>query len=170
MDAQPDPESQVALSPEEALVELRRQLKAGRLKKRLSMDQMKTRSGLGRTVVSQAFSPNAPPPSAATVNALADALGLDTNYLLDLLYTATTVPVGARPAPRPTPPQRYSTVPGPSVPGPPSASESIPQSPGVPTDRSTLVLSCLPMCLARTMTSCANGWSLPPPSRRPQHS
>ncbi|SEB60073.1 hypothetical protein [Streptomyces sp. PAN_FS17] len=103
MEAQHDPESQAALGPQEALVELRRQLKAGRLKKRLSMNQMQTRSGLGRTVVSQAFSPSAPPPSAATVNALADALGLDTNHLLDLLYTATTVPPGPRPAPQPTP-------------------------------------------------------------------
>jgi hypothetical protein len=53
------------------------------------MDQVKARSGLGRTVVSQAFSSAASPPSGATVSAIAEALGLDVSHLLKLLEAAT---------------------------------------------------------------------------------
>ncbi|MGV9568860.1 hypothetical protein ACWDRX_04215 [Streptomyces nigra] len=89
MDDHRDPEEQTAISAEAALAELRRLLKAGRLKKRLTMDQVRARSGLGRTVVSQAFSFSAPPPSGATVSALASTLALDTDQLLHLLDVAT---------------------------------------------------------------------------------
>ncbi|MFE4922638.1 hypothetical protein [Streptomyces sp. NPDC056661] len=88
MDDQHDPEAQTAITAEAALIELRRVLKAGRLKKRLTMDQVRARSGLGRTVVSQAFSFSAPPPSGATVSALASALALDTDHLLHLVDVA----------------------------------------------------------------------------------
>ncbi len=40
-------------------------------------------------MISQAFSASAPPPSGATVSALADVLALDTDYLLALLDVAT---------------------------------------------------------------------------------
>ncbi|MFJ8108807.1 hypothetical protein [Streptomyces sp. NPDC096132] len=59
------------------------------MKKHLTMDQVRARSGLGRTVVSQAFSSSAPPPSGATISALASALALDTDQLLHLLDVAT---------------------------------------------------------------------------------
>lgn len=89
MDDHRDSEEQTAIRAEAALAELRRLLKAGRLKKRLTMDQVRARSGLGRTVVSQAFSFSAPPPSGATISALASALALDTDHLLHLLDVAT---------------------------------------------------------------------------------
>lgn len=89
MDDQRHPDAQTAITAEGALAELRRLLKAGRLKKHLTMDQVKARSGLGRTVVSQAFSSSMPPPSGATISALASALALDTDHLLHLLDVAT---------------------------------------------------------------------------------
>lgn len=77
-----------AQSPGSALAELRAQFNAAFAERGLSKTQLARRAGLGRTVVSQAFSTSAPVPSAQTVGALGRALGLDVRSLLDLRETA----------------------------------------------------------------------------------
>ncbi|MGW9594356.1 helix-turn-helix domain-containing protein [Streptomyces chartreusis] len=72
-----------------ALTELRALLETGRVTRGLSKTQLAQRAGLGRTVVSQALSSSAPAPSPDTVAALARALGLDVQPLLNLLTMAT---------------------------------------------------------------------------------
>ncbi|MFF4234129.1 transcriptional regulator [Streptomyces sp. NPDC001820] len=75
--------------PADALAELRRRLDGARATQRLNKTELARRAALGRTVVSQALSPNASPPTKDTVSALARALHLDPSPLLDLLATAT---------------------------------------------------------------------------------
>lgn len=72
----------------EALSTLRSQLDDARAKRGLTLTQLARAAGLGRTVVSQAFSSSAPPPTKATVCALAMGLRLPTDPLLALLATA----------------------------------------------------------------------------------
>lgn len=98
--------------PEQALVELRRQLADALAKNGSTKQQLMQRTGLRRTTVSTAFSPNQPAPTGLTVAALAKALKLDADPLLDLLRTArgderppavsgTASNVRNMPAPRP---------------------------------------------------------------------
>lgn len=68
---------------EEALEQLREQLNAARLKRRMSMNSVATRSGLGRTTVSQTFNARSVP-SDETLIAIAAALGIDAAPLLAL--------------------------------------------------------------------------------------
>ncbi|MEU4494222.1 helix-turn-helix domain-containing protein [Streptomyces sp. NPDC023998] len=76
--------TQDAQVPEAALHELRARLERGLVDKRLTKTQLARRARLGRTTVQQVFNPSAPVPSAQTVEALAGALGLDTDSLLAL--------------------------------------------------------------------------------------
>ncbi|MBQ0886405.1 helix-turn-helix domain-containing protein [Streptomyces sp. RM72] len=71
-----------------ALRELRARLESGRIARGLNQTELAHVAGLGRTTVSRALSPAAPGPSADTVGALARALRLDTDALLELLETA----------------------------------------------------------------------------------
>ncbi|GAA4063829.1 helix-turn-helix domain-containing protein [Streptomyces shaanxiensis] len=72
-----------------ALTQLRTQLETGRVTRGLNKTQLAQRAGLSRTVVSQALSSSAPPPSPDTIAALARALSLDVQPLLNLLTVAT---------------------------------------------------------------------------------
>lgn len=75
-------------APGAALTELRALLEEALSSKRLTKTALARRAGLGRTTVSEAFSTSAPVPSAETVVALADALGLAPRPLLDLRAAA----------------------------------------------------------------------------------
>ncbi|GAA0290347.1 hypothetical protein GCM10010302_31110 [Streptomyces polychromogenes] len=71
-----------------AIVELRRRLDDGLALAGLTKTQLAARAGLGRTTVQEAFGAQAPVPSAATIAALADALGLPEAPLLALRRSA----------------------------------------------------------------------------------
>ncbi|MGB9999642.1 hypothetical protein ACPMJQ_34680 [Streptomyces pseudogriseolus] len=74
--------------PAQALVDLRRRLADALARNGGTKQQLAQRTRLGRTVVSNAFSPTQPAPTDRTVAALAKALKLDDGPLLDLLSTA----------------------------------------------------------------------------------
>ncbi|MER6678804.1 helix-turn-helix domain-containing protein [Streptomyces sp. NPDC000983] len=71
-----------------AHAELRRRLDEGRAAARLNQTQLARRAGLGRTTVSKALSPQGDVPSVDTVTALAGALRLPVDQLLELRRTA----------------------------------------------------------------------------------
>ncbi|MGW4898219.1 SEL1-like repeat protein [Kitasatospora sp. NPDC004240] len=75
-----------------ALAELRRRLNDGLALASLDKTQLATRSALGRTTVQEAFRAGGPVPSAATVVALARALRLPSDELLDLRREALADP------------------------------------------------------------------------------
>ncbi|MFE1509551.1 helix-turn-helix domain-containing protein [Streptomyces sp. NPDC058726] len=77
------------LGPEQALAILRSRLDDARAARGLTKTQLAGVAGLGRTVVSQALSPRADPPSKDTVSALARALRLPLPPLLELLAAGT---------------------------------------------------------------------------------
>ncbi|MFF7633075.1 helix-turn-helix domain-containing protein [Kitasatospora sp. NPDC008050] len=81
------------LGPEEALVELRRQLDDKRAGMGLDKTQLARRAEVSRGTIHNVFA--GPVPRAETVTALARALGLDTGVLLNLRRIA----VGEAPAP-----------------------------------------------------------------------
>ncbi|MFM9709118.1 helix-turn-helix domain-containing protein [Streptomyces galilaeus] len=70
-----------------ARAELHRRLNDALAHARLNKTQLASRTGLGRTTVSQAFNANAPVPSAETVAALARALNAPADELLELRRT-----------------------------------------------------------------------------------
>ncbi|MFE2581267.1 helix-turn-helix transcriptional regulator, partial [Streptomyces sp. NPDC059378] len=72
-----------------AHAELRRRLDEGRARARLNQTQLASRAGLGRGTVSKALSPQGDVPSVDTVTALARALRLPVDELLELRRTAT---------------------------------------------------------------------------------
>ncbi|MCX4561570.1 helix-turn-helix domain-containing protein [Streptomyces phaeochromogenes] len=78
--------------PESALAELRDRLDAARAKARCDQTQLGARAQLARSTVSQALSSKRPAPSMNTVTALAKALQLDPDPLLDLLRIARSTP------------------------------------------------------------------------------
>jgi TPR repeat protein/transcriptional regulator with XRE-family HTH domain len=80
-------------SPHElqSIERLRALLRDGQARRRLTLTQLASRAGLGRTTVSQALSDSGPVPSAATVAALAKVLGLDELALLELRREAPTL-------------------------------------------------------------------------------
>ncbi|MFE2970434.1 hypothetical protein ACFXKC_43695 [Streptomyces sp. NPDC059340] len=69
---------------ESALSELRKRLEDALAHKRLTKTQLVARTEVGRTTVQAAFQPGGPVPSAATVAALANKLGLPVEQLLEL--------------------------------------------------------------------------------------
>ncbi|MER5719676.1 helix-turn-helix domain-containing protein, partial [Streptomyces sp. NPDC002132] len=71
-----------------ALTELRRRLSSGLARLKLNQTQLAGRAHLGRTTVSEAFQVNGPVPSPRTVTALARALKLPVEELLELQRTA----------------------------------------------------------------------------------
>ncbi|MFE0005236.1 helix-turn-helix domain-containing protein [Streptomyces erythrochromogenes] len=71
-----------------ALTELRERLTAGMAHMRLNQTDLATRAGLGRTTVSEALSPAKPAPSPQTVAALARALRLPAEELVELRRSA----------------------------------------------------------------------------------
>ncbi|MGA4979306.1 tetratricopeptide repeat protein [Streptomyces cinereoruber] len=71
-----------------ALIELREQLRAGIARMRLNQTELAGRARLGRTTVSEALSPVKPAPSPETVAALARALRLPVEELLELQRSA----------------------------------------------------------------------------------
>ncbi|MFE7077859.1 hypothetical protein ACFU96_48080 [Streptomyces sp. NPDC057620] len=71
-----------------ALIELRRKLHSGLAKLGLQKQQLASQTHLGRTTVSEAFQTNGPVPSDKTVAALARALKLPVEELLELQRTA----------------------------------------------------------------------------------
>ncbi|MEV5242984.1 tetratricopeptide repeat protein [Streptomyces cinnamoneus] len=73
---------------EMALRRLRARLEMALIVTRMSQSQLAARVGLGRTTVSQAFSSNAPVPSARTLGVLARELHLEIRPLLDLRAAA----------------------------------------------------------------------------------
>ncbi|WP_063753269.1 helix-turn-helix domain-containing protein [Streptomyces sp. NRRL S-87] len=77
-----------------ALAELRRRLDDGLALAGLTKTQLAARAELGRTTVQEAFNHRAPVPTAGTVAALADALGLPVAELLGLRRSATAAPEG----------------------------------------------------------------------------
>ncbi|MFF4030921.1 helix-turn-helix domain-containing protein [Streptomyces sviceus] len=80
-----------------ALTELRQRLSDWLATSGLDKTQLARRSGLGRTTVSEAFQPGGPMPSAKTLAALAKALGMPAEELLELRRTSTIA--GAEPTP-----------------------------------------------------------------------
>ncbi|WP_242432982.1 hypothetical protein [Streptomyces sp. Root264] len=84
-----------------ALIELRRRLADGLAQARLTKEQLGVQAGLGRTAVSEAFSPKKRAPSGATVAALARTLKLPVEELLALQRDAAGV--GGRGGERPGP-------------------------------------------------------------------
>ncbi|MHA4820002.1 hypothetical protein ACXZ65_37270 [Streptomyces aculeolatus] len=72
-----------------ARTELRRRLAEGLARARLNQTQLAGRAKLGRTTVSEALSPRKPVPSQETVAALARALKLPVQEMLELQRTAT---------------------------------------------------------------------------------
>ncbi|MFD6750902.1 helix-turn-helix transcriptional regulator, partial [Streptomyces anthocyanicus] len=70
--------------------ELREKLNSGLAGMRLNQTDLAARAGLGRTTVSEALSPKKPAPSTHTVAALARALRLPVDELLELLRKAET--------------------------------------------------------------------------------
>ncbi|MEV7523826.1 transcriptional regulator [Streptomyces sp. NPDC091371] len=90
-----------------AWAELRARLDEALAVAGLTKSMLARRAGLGRTVVSQAFSTSdaTPVPSAHTVAALARALGLEPGPLLELRTSARAAsPAGPEPAAAPPPP------------------------------------------------------------------
>lgn len=75
-----------------ALTKLRRQLADGLARTGLNKTQLANRAGLGRTTVSEAFPPKDAVPSTQTVAALARALKLPAEELLELQRTAAENP------------------------------------------------------------------------------
>jgi DNA-binding phage protein/TPR repeat protein len=76
--------------PAAALATLRRRLNDACAKRGLDQTRLaRAAGGLSRGTVNRALSPNSSPPSKNTVSALARALGLEAQPLLDLLATAT---------------------------------------------------------------------------------
>ncbi|MFF3020155.1 hypothetical protein [Streptomyces sp. NPDC057939] len=73
---------------EPALTELRKRLRGGTARLRLNQTDLARRAGLGRTTVSEAFSPAKPAPSPETVAALGRALRLPVEELLELQRSA----------------------------------------------------------------------------------
>ncbi|MFJ5680308.1 hypothetical protein [Streptomyces sp. NPDC093097] len=73
---------------EAALTKLREKLTDALARSRLTKTQLVTQSRLSRTTVQEAFRADAPPPSSATIMALAGALSLPDTELLDLRRTA----------------------------------------------------------------------------------
>ncbi|OEJ29073.1 hypothetical protein AS594_36355 [Streptomyces agglomeratus] len=71
-----------------ALAELRTRLSSGLARSGLTKTQLARQAGLGRTLVSEAFKADGPPPSARTVAALARALKLPAEELLHLQRAA----------------------------------------------------------------------------------
>ncbi|MFE5519891.1 helix-turn-helix domain-containing protein [Streptomyces virginiae] len=71
-----------------ALTELRERLRGGMARMRLNQTDLAKRAGLGRTTVSEALSPAKPAPSPETVAALARALRLPVEELLELQRSA----------------------------------------------------------------------------------
>ncbi|MFB8043138.1 helix-turn-helix domain-containing protein [Streptomyces hydrogenans] len=71
-------------SEEAALAELRRRLGDELARRRWTKTQLARQAGLGRTTVSEAFQAGGPVPSEQTVAALAHALRLDVEELLEL--------------------------------------------------------------------------------------
>lgn len=80
---------------EDALAELTRALQRGRVRQGFAAGQLPTKTGLSRTVVSQALN-GARIPSAATITALARVLKLDTKPLLLLRDRATRAAGGGK--------------------------------------------------------------------------
>uniref|UniRef100_UPI003F496BF9 helix-turn-helix domain-containing protein n=1 Tax=Streptomyces chartreusis TaxID=1969 RepID=UPI003F496BF9 len=78
-----------------ALTQLRSKLSGGLVKLRLNKTQLATRARLGRTTVSEAFRDGGPVPSEHTVGALAAALKLPTDELLELRQSAARATGGA---------------------------------------------------------------------------
>ncbi|MET9106691.1 hypothetical protein [Streptomyces zhihengii] len=78
-----------------ALTELRRRLNGGLARARLDKTQLATRAQLGRTTVSEAFGADGRVPSEKTVAALARALKLPVQELLELQRTATASDAGS---------------------------------------------------------------------------
>ncbi|MGV2917444.1 hypothetical protein [Streptomyces alfalfae] len=75
-------------TPDSALPELRRRLESGLAKVRLKKTDLVARTGVSRTVVQQVFQADGPVPSARTATALAGALRLPVENLLDLQRVA----------------------------------------------------------------------------------
>ncbi|CAM5647916.1 hypothetical protein STANM337S_06503 [Streptomyces tanashiensis] len=71
-----------------ALADLRKRLRAGMARMRLNQTDLAKRAGLGRTTVSETFSAAKPAPSPETVGALARALRLPVEELLELQRSA----------------------------------------------------------------------------------
>lgn len=92
-------EERTGHTPGSALPELRRRLGAGLAKARLKKTDLVARTGLSRTVVQQAFQAGGPVPSARTVTALAGALKLPVEDLLELQRVAADGGNGERPGP-----------------------------------------------------------------------
>ncbi|MFJ5779076.1 hypothetical protein [Streptomyces sp. NPDC093094] len=86
-------------TPDAALTELRRKLEGGLARSLLSKTQLASRTGLGRTTVQQAFQAGGPVPSAQTVSALAGALRLPVEELLELQRVAAGGGNSERPGP-----------------------------------------------------------------------
>ncbi|MFE7276421.1 tetratricopeptide repeat protein [Streptomyces sp. NPDC057623] len=82
-----------------AVTELRRRLSSGLATMRLDKTTLARRAGLGRTTVSQAFQANGPVPSEQTVAALAQALKLPGEELLELQREAARNGGDDRPGP-----------------------------------------------------------------------
>ncbi|MGW7487566.1 hypothetical protein [Streptomyces sp. NPDC054786] len=78
-----------------ALTELRRRLNGGLARARLDKTQLATRAQLGRTTVSEAFGADGRVPSEKTVAALARALKLPVQELLELQRTAAASDAGS---------------------------------------------------------------------------
>ncbi|MET3985239.1 helix-turn-helix domain-containing protein [Streptomyces sp. PvR034] len=79
-------------APEAALAELRRRLVDGLALAGLTKTRLAARARLGRTTVHDALGDRAPAPSAGTVAALAEALGLPGAELLELRRRAAAAP------------------------------------------------------------------------------
>jgi transcriptional regulator with XRE-family HTH domain len=77
-----------------AAAELRRLLNEARVQQQLGVSQLATRSGLGRTTVSQALNHKAPVPSAETVVSIARALRIESGPLLTLRTEAAGAATG----------------------------------------------------------------------------
>ncbi|MEU4275850.1 helix-turn-helix transcriptional regulator [Streptomyces tanashiensis] len=82
-------------SEKAALAELRRRLGDGLARRRWTKTQLARQAELGRTTVSEAFQDGKPAPSEQTVAALAHALRLDVEELLDLRRSAAAAPAVA---------------------------------------------------------------------------
>ncbi|MEV6742365.1 helix-turn-helix transcriptional regulator [Streptomyces sp. NPDC051104] len=83
-----------------ALTKLRAMLADGLARKGLTVTQLARRAELGRTTVHEALQPGGPVPSHRTVAALAHALGLPEEELLNLRRVAAGEAPAVRPAPR----------------------------------------------------------------------
>ncbi|KPI33422.1 transcriptional regulator, XRE family [Actinobacteria bacterium OV450] len=88
------------MTPDEALIRLRERLEHGLEDARLTKLQLVARTHLSRSTIQAAFQNGGTVPSAATLGALADALGLPSGELLGLRRIAVGLP-DARAAPGP---------------------------------------------------------------------